>query len=290
MHANLLNRLGTIMKILMFTKMLKNKGNLTIEKAAEYIAEMGFEGADLKVREEGYVLPEEVSRKLPEVVETIKSKGLCVPMITTNITDAKAGHAEEIFKTAARCGIEYIKLGYWRYEGFGKIMDQIDEINRKIEAICHLSENYGVTATIHNHAGAFMSASPALLHTFLKDRDPDLIGAYIDPGHMFAEAGAQGWEMAIDLLTPYIQLVAVKNYRWVKVASEHDDVKKWKNQMLPLKEEIVPWPDIFKRLKEIGYNDYVSVHSEYDDLDFQQLIEQTKEDLRYLKTVLKEIY
>ncbi len=278
------------MRILMFTKMLKNKGNLPVEKAADFIAEMGFEGADLTVREEGYVLPEEVSKKLPRVVEVIRSRGLCVPMITTNITDAKTEHAEEIFKAAAQCGIEYIKLGYWRYDGFGKIKDQIDEINRKIDAICHLSENYGVTATIHNHAGAFMSASPALLYAFLKDRDPDIVGAYIDPGHMFAEAGAQGWEMAIDLLTPYIRLVAVKNYRWLKVTSEHDNVKKWKSQMLPLKEEIVPWPELFKRLKEIGYDNCVSVHSEYDDLDFQQLINQTKEDLGYLRTILKDIH
>jgi sugar phosphate isomerase/epimerase len=67
-------------------------------------------------------------------------------------------------------------------------------------------------------------------------------------------------------------------------------MKKWKMQMLPLKEEIVPWPELFKRLKEIGFNEYVSVHSEYEDLDFQHLIYQTREDLGYLKTVLKDIY
>jgi sugar phosphate isomerase/epimerase len=278
------------MRILMFTKMLKNIGNLPIDKAADIIAEMGFEGADLTVREEGYVLPEDVLKRLPEVVDIIKSKGLSVPMITTNITDAKTGHAEEIFKMAAHCDVEYIKLGYWKYAGFNKIKKQIDEVNKKIDAICSLSENYSVTATIHIHAGPYMSADPALLYMFLKDRDPDLIGAYIDPGHMFAELGAQGWEMAIDLLAPYIRLIAAKNYRWVKVADEHDNMKIWKMQMLPLKEEIVPWPELFKRLKEIGFNKYVSIHSEYEDLDFQHLIFQTREDLGYLKTVLKDIY
>jgi sugar phosphate isomerase/epimerase len=211
-------------------------------------------------------------------------------MITTDITDAKTGHAEEIFKAAAHCDIKYIKLGYWKYAGFTKIRNQINEVNKKIDAICSLSGNYGVTATIHIHAGPYMSADPALLYMFLKDRDPNLIGAYIDPGHMFAEAGAQGWEMAIDLLAPYIRLIAVKNYRWVKETDEHGNMKKWKMKMLPLKEEIVPWPELFKRLKEIGFNEYVSVHSEYEDLDFQQLISQTRKDLKYLKTVLKDIY
>ncbi len=277
------------MQILMFTKMLKNIGHVSLEEAGDYISKMGFDGADLTVREGGYVLPEEASEKLPQAIDVLKSRGLDVPMITTNITDARKDYSEEIFKTASECGVKFIKLGYWRYEGFGKIMEQIEAVRKKIGEIYTLSKKYDVTATIHIHAGPYLSADPALLFMLLRDYDPEWLGAYIDPGHMFAESGPSGLEMRIDLLAPYIQLIAVKNYRWVKVSNEKAGEKRWKLHMMPLKEEIVHWPTVFKCLKAIGFDGCISVHSEYDDLNFEELIRQTKEDLDYLKNVLGNI-
>ncbi len=279
---------GEIMQVLFFTKMLKNKGNLALEEAADYVSEIGFDGADLTVREAGYVLPEEATAKLDQAIKVFKSKGLSVPMITTNVTDAEAGYAKDIFKAASKAGVTYIKLGYWRYAGFGKIRNQIEETTRKIDGICSLSKKYGVNAAIHIHAGAYLSADPALLYMLLKDRDPEMLGAYIDPGHMYAEAGPQGWEMALDLLATHIRLVAVKNYRWLKTVDNRTGEKKWQVQMMPLREEIVPWPRVFTRLREIGFDGCISVHSEYDNLNFEDLIKQTKEDLRYLRDVLAD--
>jgi len=275
------------MLILMFTKMLKNIGDLSLEDAGDYIAKMGFDGADLTVREGGYVLPEEASEKLPQAISILKSKGLAVPMITTNITDVKRDYAEEIFKTASECGVKYIKLGYWMYEGFGKIMQQIEETRKRISKIHALSKQYGVTAAVHTHAGPYLSADPALLFMFLRDYDPEWLGAYIDPGHMFSESGPSGLEMYLDLLAPYIRLVAVKNYRWFRVTDEETGEKRWELRMMPLKEEIVPWPKVFRCLKMIGFDGSISVHSEYENLDLEELIKQTEEDLNYLKNVLK---
>jgi len=277
------------MQILMFTKMLKNIGNLSLEEAGDYMASMGFDGADLTVREGGYVLPEEASEKLPHAISMLNSQGLDVPMITTNITDAKKDYAEEIFETASQCGVKYIKLGYWMYEGFGKVVQQIDDTRRRINEIYSLSKKYGVTATIHTHAGPYLSADPALLFMFLRDYEPEYLGAYIDPGHLFAESGPSGLEMRIDLLGPYIRLVAVKNYRWQRIFDEQTGRKSWKLHMMPLKEEIVPWLVVFKCLKMIGFDGCVSIHSEYEDLNLEELIRQTKQDLDYLRNVLRSI-
>jgi len=278
------------MQIVMFTKMLKNTGNLPLDKAGDYIARLGFDGADLTVREGGYVLPENVSRSLPKAVETLNSKGLDVPMITTSVTDAEKGNAEEIFKTASKCGVRYIKLGYWIYEGFGKLKKQLEETRRKVDGLYKLSMEYGVTSTIHTHAGRYLTGNPVLLYLLLEGHDPEWLGAYIDPGHLFAEAGPYGWEMAIDILAPFIKLVAVKNYRWIKVTDEKRGKTVWKTRMLPLKEEIVSWPEVFMCLKRISFDGCVSVHSEYKDLGFEDLIRQTKEDLDYLRKVTKKIY
>jgi len=129
------------MELIMFTKMLKNIANFTLDEAGDYMVDAGFMGADLTVREGGYVLPEEVEKRLPEAIDLLKSKGLSIPMITTNIIDANESHAEEIFKTASKCGVRFIKLGYWRYEGFGKIKEQIERVrNNNLKGIYKLSK------------------------------------------------------------------------------------------------------------------------------------------------------
>jgi len=278
-----------ILRLLMFTKMLKNIGNLPLERAADHIAEMGFGGADLTVRAGGYVLPEEAAVKLPEAVTTLRSKGLAVPMITTGITSPEERHAEEVFRTASKCDVEYIKLGYWGYEGFGRLKEQIEKTRKQLDGIYALSKKHGVTATVHTHAGAFLSADPALVFLLLKDYDPEWLGAYIDPGHMFAEIGPSGWEMGIDLLAPHIRLMAVKNYRWLRATDEKTGEKRWKIHMAPLKEEIVPWPNVFECLRKIGFDGCVSLHSEYEGLNLGELIQQTREDLDYVRNVLKSI-
>jgi len=276
------------MELIMFTKMLKNTGHLTLDQAADYVADMGFVGADLTVREEGYVLPEEATKHLPEAIETFRSKGLSVPMITTNIVDANKGYAEEIFKMASQCGVKYIKLGYWRYEGFGKIKEQIERVrNHILKEICGLSKEYGVTAGVHIHSGDYLSANPLVLWMLLHNFDPDYLCAYIDPGHMAVEGGLSGWKMGMDMLQEHIKMMAVKNFGWFQERDDKTGQKKWRAHTVPLSEGIIPWPEVFQYLHKIGFDGPVSVHSEYEHLNFENLICQTREDLAYLKGVLE---
>ncbi len=275
------------MKLLMFTKMLKNIGKLTLDEAGRYIAEMEFDGADLVVRPDGYVLPEEVAEKLPEAIGVLKSKGLIVPMITTNITNADEGYAEEIYGTASKYGVRFIKLGYWQYEGLGKIRSQIERVREQLKGIQSLGKKYHIASAIHTHSGSVLSANPAIVLMLLQGFDPEYICAYIDPGHILAESGPTGLEMGIDILSQQIRLVAVKNFWYFRVTDEKTGKKRWERRMLPLEEGIVPWPQVFNHLKTLGFDGNVSVHSEYENLTLEELIHQTKEDVRYLKGVLK---
>lgn len=278
------------MNLLMFTKMLKDIGKLSLEQTGDLIASMGFDGADLTVRPGGYVLPEEVTQKLPQAVELLKSKGLIVPMITTNITDANEGYARSIFEAASRCGIKFAKLGYWPYKGFGKINKQIKETRDLLKGIERLSIEYNVTAAIHTHSGAFLSANPAVVLMLLDGFDPVNICAYFDPGHVAAQGGPAAWEMGLDILSQYLRLIALKNFLYIRVAlSEETGEVRWEHKMLPLREEIVSWPSLFKRLRELGFDGNVSFHSEYEGFALERLISQTKEDLNYVKGIIREL-
>jgi len=277
------------MKLLMFSKMLKDVGKLSVDEAGDRIAEMGFDGVDLTVRPGGHVLPEEVIGKLPEAVDTLESKGLTVPMITTGITDAGEKYAEDIFRTASQCGVKFLKLGYWRYEGFGKLKEQIESLRSRLKGIQDLSKRYGVTAAIHIHSGNYLSANPDVVWMLLQDYDPDYLGAYIDPGHMTVEGGLSGWRMGMDLLSQHIRMVAVKDFGWFQERDEKTGKKRWRPDLVPLGDGLVPWPQVFTHLREIKFDGPVSVHSEYKNLDLEGLIQQTKKDLDYLKNIIRAL-
>jgi len=278
------------MKIVMFSKMLKNLGNLTVEESGEYIAKIGFDGVDLTVRPGGHVQPEEALEKLPEAVEILNSKGLVVPMITSSITSADEKFAEDIFKTASECGVEYIKLGYWRYEGFGTIRKTIKRVrDDNLKGLYRLSEEYNVTAGLHIHSGDFLTSNPVVVYLLLRDYDPRYLCAYIDPGHMAVEGGLSGWKIGMDILREYIRMVAVKDYGWFQEIDPETGEKRWRARTVPLSEGLVPWKEVFSYLKEINFDGPVSLHSEYHDVDFQGLIRRTEIDLKYLKETLRNL-
>jgi len=268
------------MHLLLFAKMFQE---LPLLKFAEVAASMGFDGVDLTVRPGGYILPEEVEKKLPRAVEIFESKGLSTPMITTSITSSSEPYAQEIFKTASNCGIKYLKLGYWRYKGFGSLMSQIAEVREELKRIQRLSEEYGVTAVVHTHSGMCLTAEPIVMWMIIKDFDPDFIGAYIDPGHMAVEGGLAGWLMGMDILADYVRVVAVKDFGWFKEKGS------WKAKIVPLGEGLVPWRKVFEILKIIGFKGPISIHCEYKGLTIKQLIKQANKDLEYVRKILHSL-
>jgi sugar phosphate isomerase/epimerase len=274
------------MQLVMFSKHL---APLPIDGAADVIHELGFDGVDLTVRPAGHVLPEDVTAGLPAAVETFRSRGLAVPMITTGVTSADNA-AEAIFRAAAGCEIRSLKLGYWTYRPFGTLMGQIDAARRDLDGIERLAAATGVCACVHTHSGDFLSATDAGLYLLLRDRDPQFVAAYLDPGHMTVEGGLGGWQQGIDLLQDRIRLVAVKDFGWVR--TDAGGSASWRPLMVPLEEGIVRWPEVFARLHQVGFDGVVSLHSEYQgshswrDLSLEELIDQTRADLHYLRPVI----
>jgi sugar phosphate isomerase/epimerase len=277
------------MQLLMFSKHLQE---LNFEQLGERVKEMGLDGVDLTTRPGGHVLPENVKSDLPKAVKTLEAQGLNVGMITTSITDANEPFADDIFATAAQCGIGFAKLGYWSYKGLGTLKEAIEDASRKMEGIEALAKKRGVKACIHNHSGNCLSAQATVVYMILNGCDPQHVGAYVDPGHMTVEGGLSGWRMGIDILSDYISLVAVKTFGWFSQKDEQSGETRWRPQLVPLPEGVVQWREVFHCLKQIGFDGCVSVHSEYQgggswrDLNLEELIEQTKQDVAYLRTVV----
>ncbi|MFQ6131208.1 MAG: sugar phosphate isomerase/epimerase family protein [Armatimonadota bacterium] len=280
------------MELIMFSKMLQE---FDVSGAGDIIKGLGFDGVDLTCRPGGHVLPENVTTDLPPAVATLRDRGLSVPMLTTGILSAEEPHAEDIFRMAAECQVPALKLGYHQYRAFGTIQDLIAEVRAELGGLAKLAQQYGVSANLHIHSGNYVTALAPILYILVKDFDREHVGAYVDPGHMYNEGGLSGWKIGIDILSPWINLVAAKSMGWVCQENE-DGTVAWHNKMFPIKQGMVQWPQVFECLKAIGYDGPVSLHSEYQgghswrDLTTQELIAQTREDIEYIKGVVRDVY
>lgn len=271
------------MEWVMFSKHLDLLG-LSLEEVARDMKEMGFDGMDLTVRPGGRIEPHEVEHKLPDAVATIEQMGLSVPMITTGITSIHSPYAEAIFGTAAECGIPALKLGYWRLQDPAEFWTMYENATVWLDGIQSLAMQYGVSANIHMHSGPYISAYPPVVYMLLEGRDPRYVGAYVDSGHMVIEGGRDGWRQGLVMLGPYINLVALKGYSWVCERDENGKLT-YDLQMLGFEESQQDWSQFLQIIKSFGYDGTVSLHSEYGEMNHEQLIDQTQRDLDYIKEV-----
>jgi sugar phosphate isomerase/epimerase len=104
---------------------------------------------------------------------------------------------------------------------------------------------------------------------------------------MAVEGAFGGWKLGLDLLASRISLVAAKDFKFAPPpATMVPGLARIAPEIAPLGEGITPWPHVFACLRVIGFDDWISVHSEYDHMPVPQLLQQTRQDLHYLRAAL----
>jgi sugar phosphate isomerase/epimerase len=184
----------------------------TAEEVADAATEMGFEGVNVTVRPyPGHVDPDNVAKELPPFVQAIRTRGLLVRSITTNISDADPG-AERVVAAASSLGITHYWWGTYRYELRQPIYQQLDALKPRVARIAALSEKYKMTACYHTYSmpGTVGSAMWDLLY-LLKEFDPKFVGFHYDSGHESHHINGL-WEVNLRGAGPYIAALAVKDY------------------------------------------------------------------------------
>ena len=221
------------------------------------VHEAGYEGVDLTVRAKGHVLPERAAHDLPRAIEAIKSHGLSVPMITTELTSAADPTAKPLLETAARHGVRYFKTGYWRYSSSPDVRSQVTAAGEALAGLAALARDCGIELGFHNHA-AYIGAALWDIAPVMDRVDPKWAGYYFDPRHAVAEGGAGAWKAATHLVLPRLKMVALKDCLWEKTA------KGWRIENCPLGEGMVDWSWVGTALRTIKFGGPISVHLEYE--------------------------
>lgn len=259
----------------------KHVPNLTYDEVGRTLKLMGFDGVDLTVRAEGHVLPERAAQDLPRAVETIRSYGLALPMITTNLLSASEPVARPILSTAAKLKVPFFKLGYHRYRPGVPVEKAVAEVKAATEGLVALGREYGIVAGFHNHSGNYVGTAVWDIREILKDSDPEWIGYYFDPAHATAEGGLYGWQLSLQLALRRLNMVAIKDFYWEKRGG------RWQMTWCPLGEGMVDWPKVFAAFAAARFTGPMSLHIEYHAKDELSAIAN---DLAFMKKQVEIAY
>jgi len=265
---------------------------MNAEQLGRTLSEMEIEGVDLTVREGGHILPEKVEKELPLFQETLSKYNLKISMLTTSIVEMNE-EARRIVETAARLKIKYIKLGYWKYKGFGYYKQQVKQIKKSLSQLEPLFRDNKIKAGFHTHSGEFMGLNANHALRLIEDCHPEVIGIYYDTGHNTIEGSHYGWMMDLDLVQQRLFMIGIKDLAWFKEENASGD-KKWVKKVVPLGTGLTDWKEFVKCLKQINFGGPISFHSEYQgssswkNLSIQELITQTIQDIKYFRSLMEK--
>jgi len=269
---------------------------LSWPELAESARRAGFGGIDLTVRAAGHVLPERVAADLPQAVAAIRSAGLEVPMITTELLAADDPAAEPILSAARKLSIPFLKPGYYHYK-FVNVLAELEEAGRRFQGLVELAGKHGVQVGYHNHDG-YIGAPTWDMARVIEPLDPRWCGYYFDLSQATTEGGVGGWKIAANLVMPRLKMIAAKDFVW-KQAGEH----RWEAENCPLGHGMSHWKDFVQTLAQSDFHGPITIHEEYSIpgvSDSQgialsrekvpEVMAAAKTDLDYLKSLFREAY
>lgn len=247
--------------------------------------QIGYDGVDLTVMENGHVNPRITNVDLVRAFESVRGANLEVPMITTTITSPTDPTAYPILAITGHTQVHLYRLGFWpwanRPGAAPEIQQRLAQVRNDLNGLLALGRNYQMVAMLPNKAGGFVGGALWDAQLLLGDLDPQLIGYYFDPSQATAEGAISGWEIALRLALPRLKAVAVQDFTFAKSGGGQ------KMQMCPMGEGVVDWTSFFRILAEAHFTGPISIHQEYpakDELDAM------KKDLEFTHMHVKQAW
>ncbi|MEZ6090036.1 MAG: TIM barrel protein [Pirellulaceae bacterium] len=240
---------------------------LSFEDLADLLVQQRWDGIEATVRRDGQVEPDAVRTELPRLVDALAAKGKKVVLFASDINSPDQPDAETTLRTAAKLGIRYYRMAYYRYDLDQPILPQLDQFTKQIETLVSLNRELGMTALYQNHAGTrYVGAGLWDLHRLLESQPKEHLAAAFDIRHATVEAGTT-WPVHWSILKPHVGALYFKDFQW----------RGGKVENVPLGTGLVD-AAFFKSLRTQPIEGIpVSVHMEYIDHRKPELIKQSIE-------------
>ena len=249
---------------------------------------MGFDGVDLTVRPGGHVDPKLVTSDLPPFVDAIRTEGLTIPMISTELLSDADPVAQPTLETASRLKIPFYKTGYYRYK-FVDVRKELEDAGAQLKGLAELSRHHGIRLGYHNHAG-YIGGPVWDFAPFIERLDAATAGYYFDVRHAVVEGGDGGWRTALDLVSPRLSMISLKDFFWEKTSGT------WQQRHCPMGEGMVDWKRYFAMLAKARFHGPVSLHVEYEvggatpAAEQEHMLAAVERDFAFVKARIAEAF
>ena len=259
-----------------FTKPWKT---IPLEKLAELVCDMGFDGVEYPLRDGFQVQPADGAAGVLKLRAVMNSFGLNVTSIAGN---ASGDVDERIFSACGEADIPIIRICDYVRRGID-FFENLDNLRRKYDAIIPWCEKYGVTLGIQMHCGDSVT-NAAETYILLKDYDPKYIAAVWDSGHSGLAGNTPAF--AIDMVYDKLCMVNFKAAYRERVNSGSKDEARWTEHWTTGKNGCGSWSEAVAHLKKRGYIGNVCLPAEYSD---EENVESyAREDLAYIKELFAQ--
>lgn len=263
--------------ITVFTKPWKT---LDSEKLAGLIAQLGFDGIELPIREGFQVEPDNVERELVRVADAFRAVGLKIYSV--------AGDLDE--KTVRACGVAGVPIlrTMLKLESGFSYFENVERFRATCVSLAGALEESKVRIGLQNHCDAFVSSSIGIMHA-MEPLDPSHVSAVLDLGHTGLEGERE--EIAIDIAWNRLAMINLKNAIRYPEGKDFDGAIQWNRTWVPGKEGFTSWKTAIDELKSREFVEPICLTAEYKDSDGKALegddvIPALKEDRSYLKQLL----
>ena len=245
---------GDRLPVHLFSKCLQF---LDYEEMSAAAVEMGFNGLDLTIRPGGHVEPARASEDLPKAMKAMSAHGLESKLFATKVSSVEDKVGIQSLKTAAEMGYECYRLGYYKPDKKGGMIENLDRARKAFRAMAAFNESQGLHGAYQNHAGQNIGSYVTDIAYMLEGLDPRWAGCQYDVLHATVEGGL-AWPLGLRYLKDYLKTIVIKDFRWttVKGVLKVEDV--------PFGEGMVDFDRYFKILRSYGIRPLVSFHLEYD--------------------------
>ena len=272
-----------------FTVMLPE---YTIEEAAAVLNKLGYNGVEWRVHNvaacaagndywrgnKATIDLATILEQAPRVKQIADDNGLESIGLGTYIGYKHLDDLKRCMEAAKIIGSPSVRVATPKYDGTQDYNDIIEEVITGFGKVEQLARDFDVQATIELHEQN-ICCSASLAYRLLSNFDPDYVGVIFDPGNMVCQ-GYEGWQIALDLLGPYLSHVHVKNAARVE-DGVIDGAKQWKTTDTPLKDGFVNWSEVLPILDKVGFKGWL-VLEDFGPGDGETKL---KDGMEYLKSI-----
>ena len=126
---------------------------LSYTEIADTSAEIGWNGIECPVRKGGTIEPPAVEDELPKLVDALKKNQLTLPVIATDVDDARDPLTEKVLRAAAELGILQYRMKHLYYDLNKPIAPQFDSFRPRLRDLAQLNADLKIQGTFQNHSG-----------------------------------------------------------------------------------------------------------------------------------------